>query len=66
MTGRDLQDAIGQARTVIARFAPERGGTEKQRKAGAALLKLGKLGGARTAARRSLRAAAATVKAKGA
>ena len=57
---------MGQARSVIARLAPERGATEEQRRAVAALLKLGTLGGARTAARQSLRGAAASVKAKGA
>ena len=34
MTGRDLQDAIGQARTVIARFAPERGGPRSSARQG--------------------------------
>jgi hypothetical protein len=66
LAGRELQETMSSARSVVARFAPERGATEKQRKAGTALLKLGRLGGARTAARVHLRTVAESVKAKGA
>jgi hypothetical protein len=66
LTGRDLEEGMSSTRSVVARLAPERGETEKQRQAGAALLKIGKLGGARNAARQHLKGAAASVRAKGA
>jgi len=48
---REIAEALSTARVIAARMAPELGETDRQKMAGAALLKVGKLGGARTAAR---------------
>jgi hypothetical protein len=53
--GREFTEAMSHARTVAAAMAAEKGENERQRAAGRALGQLGKLGGARTAARMHVR-----------
>jgi hypothetical protein len=48
--GRELNEALTTGRTLAAGVAAERGETERERAAGAALRQIGKLGAARTAA----------------